>query len=291
MNQQQLDEILLAALKEDAPWGDITAETVIPRDAQASVALVARESGVLAGGELFARSFTLCDPEAVTELFFADGEPFNPGDTIARVSGNAQALLRAERIGLNFTQRLSAIASLTRRYVDAVAETRASIADTRKTTPGLRQLEREAVLAGGGRNHRFSLSDVAMLKDNHLAVLTADGQSLAEALQQALAKFSHTTHIVVEVDEFAQIQAVLDAGADTIMLDNFSIDELKKAVAYIRETSPKTQIEASGGVNLNTVADIAATGVDVISVGALTHSAPAIDLGLDMVVDAASTGA
>lgn len=284
MNQNTIDELLLAALNEDAPWGDITGDYLIPAAATATAVLRARQGGVFAGGELFSRAFTLCDPAALSTVFVGDGARFEPGQVLAEVSGNARALLRAERIGLNFAQRLSAIATLTSQYIDAVSGTKARIADTRKTTPGLRQVERAAVRAGGGMNHRFSLSDVAMLKDNHMAVLTADGTPLSEALKTALNRLPHTTHVVVEVDDFSQIDAVIESGAATIMLDNFTITQLREAVAYIRAKSPNTQIEASGGVNLETVTEIAHTGVDVISVGALTHSAPAIDLGLDLVV-------
>ncbi|RXZ40573.1 carboxylating nicotinate-nucleotide diphosphorylase, partial [Agromyces binzhouensis] len=191
-------------------------------------------------------------------------------------------ILRAERVALNLVQRMSGVATLTARYVDAVAGTRARIVDTRKTTPGLRSLERQAVRDGGGRNHRRSLSDAIMAKDNHLAVLTAGGADLAEALRAARERMPHTAHLEVEVDRVEQIPAVLEGGADTIMLDNFDLDALREGVALI---DGRAIVEASGGVNLDTVAGIAATGVDVISVGALTHSARALDLGLDVVIE------
>lgn len=269
-----------AALVEDAPWGDITVQALIPAEATASATLVAREAGVLSGIDVFAAAFRLTDAGVLVDLHADDGEAFVAGDVLATVTGPARSVLTAERVALNFAQRMSGIASLTRSYVDAVAHTSARITDTRKTTPGLRAFERHAVTSGGGRNHRFSLSDAVMAKDNHLAVLLQQsGLGVTDALLAARAKLGHTTHVEVEVDRLDQIAAVLDAGVDTIMLDNFSLAELREGVALIAGTAI---VEASGGVSLDTVAAIAETGVDVISVGALTHSARAIDLGLDM---------
>jgi nicotinate-nucleotide pyrophosphorylase (carboxylating) len=188
-------------------------------------------------------------------------------------------VLTAERIGLNFVQRMSGIATLTAKYVEAVAGTKARIVDTRKTTPGLRAFERHAAVSGGGRNHRFSLSDAVMAKDNHLAILTAGGKDLTTELRRVKNELPHTMKLEVEVDRLDQIPPVLAAGVDIIMLDNFNLDDLRAGVALI---DGKAIVEASGGVNLDTVAAIAATGVDVISVGALTHSARALDLGLDV---------
>jgi nicotinate-nucleotide pyrophosphorylase (carboxylating) len=227
--------------------------------------------------------FELVDDETVVELAGIDGSEFAPGDVLARVDGSARAVLRAERIALNLSQRMSGIATLTSRYVAAIAGTRARIVDTRKTTPGLRILERQAVRDGGGHNHRFSLSDAVLAKDNHLAVLAAEGISLHDAIRAARARMGHTMHLEVEVDRIEQIEPVVSAGVDTIMLDNFTPDELREGVAIV---AGRALIEASGGVNLDTVAEIAATGVDIISVGALTHSARALDLGLDVEVSA-----
>jgi nicotinate-nucleotide pyrophosphorylase (carboxylating) len=192
-------------------------------------------------------------------------------------------VLTAERVALNFVQRMSGIATLTSRFVAAVAHTDARIADTRKTTPGLRAFEKHAVLCGGGRSHRFGLSDAVMAKDNHLAVLQARGLSITEALIHARAQLGHTTHLEVEVDRLDQIEPVLAAGVDTIMLDNFDLDDLRAGVALV---AGRAIVEASGTVTLETVGAIAETGVDVISSGALTHSAPALDLGLDITVSA-----
>ena len=282
-----LNRVVGAALEEDAPWGDLTSTALLPAEATATADLVAREPGVLAGGDVFAAAFALTDPEIVVDLHVADGDAFAAGDVLASVTGSARSVLTAERVALNFTQRLSGIATLTAAYVAAVEGAgpdgkQVRIADTRKTTPGLRAFERHAVVAGGGRNHRFSLSDAVMAKDNHLAVLTRGGRDIATALREAIATLPHTVHVVVEVDRLDQIPAVLDGGADTVLLDNFSLEDLRAGVELI---AGRATAEASGGVTLETVRAIAGTGVDVISVGALTHSARALDLGLDVRID------
>ncbi|WP_439592267.1 carboxylating nicotinate-nucleotide diphosphorylase [Microbacterium sp.] len=277
-----IDRTVAAALEEDAPWGDLTSEYLIPATATATAELVAREAGIFSGGEVFAAAFRLTDPRVDVQLVASDGEVFESGAVLAVVSGPARSVLTAERIGLNFVQRMSGIATLTARYVAEVADTGARIADTRKTTPGLRAFERHAVVDGGGRNHRHSLSDAVMAKDNHLAVL--GGASVTAALLAAKARLPHTIHIEVEVDRLDQIEPVLAAGIGTIMLDNFSLDDLRTGVAQV---AGRAVVEASGGVSLDTVKAIAETGVDVISVGALTHSARALDLGLDVRIDAA----
>lgn len=277
-----LHRVVGAALEEDAPWGDLTSTALLPADATATADLVAREDGVFSGGEVFAAAFLLTDASIDVDLHVGDGDEFAAGDVLASVSGSARSVLTAERVALNFTQRMSGIATLTAAYVAAVDGTEARIADTRKTTPGLRAFERHAVESGGGRNHRHSLSDAVMAKDNHLAVLKRSGLDLATALREALSRLPHTTHVVVEVDSLDQIEAVLDGGADTVLLDNFSMDDLRRGVALIGD---RATVEASGGVSLDTVGDIARTGVHVISVGALTHSARALDLGLDLRID------
>lgn len=277
----QLDDIIRRALAEDAPWGDVTSEVFLPAGATASAALIAREPGVFSGGGVFARTFALVDAETTVERALDDGEPFAIGAVLARVDGSARAVLRGERIALNLVQRMSGIATLTARYVEAVAGTGARIVDTRKTTPGLRVLERQAVRDGGGHNHRFSLSDAVMAKDNHLAVLAASGVPVGDAIRAARARIGHTVHLEVEVDRISQIEEVVSAGVDTIMLDNFTPDELREGVALV---AGRSLVEASGGVNLDTVRAIAESGVDIISVGALTHSVRALDLGLDIAI-------
>ncbi|MVA75095.1 carboxylating nicotinate-nucleotide diphosphorylase [Auraticoccus sp. F435] len=272
-----VERVVRAALEEDAPSGDLTSQALVPAEAVAEAELVAREAGVMAGGAVFAAAFTLLDPSVEVEQLVPDGDSFAAGDVLARVGGPALAVLRGERIGLNFVQRMSGIATTTARYVAAVAGTRARVVDTRKTTPGLRALERYAVRAGGGHNHRYSLSDAVMAKDNHLA-LVAD---ITAALRRARASLPHTTHIEVEVDSLDQLDAVLAAEPDTVMLDNFSLADLRTGVERV---AGRALVEASGGITLDMVADVAATGVDVISVGALTHSVRALDLGLDVVL-------
>lgn len=284
LSRTAIDAVVSMAIAEDAPWGDATSEALIPASATVLARLVARESGVFSGGDVFAAAMRHADPAIATDLEVADGQHFTAGQELAQVSGNARAVLLGERVALNLTQRMSGIATLTAQYVEAVAGTSARIVDTRKTTPGLRALERHAVRSGGGYNHRFSLSDAVMAKDNHLAVLIGDGADLTDALRAAKSSLSHTTHFEVEVDRLDQVEAVLAAGVDTIMLDNFSLEDLVTGVALV---GGRAVVEASGGVTLDTVAAIAATGVDVISVGALTHSVRALDLGLDITVSAA----
>ena len=279
LSNQIIEEVVQRALNEDAPWGDVTSEHLIPTNATATAELSAREAGVFSGADVFAAAFLLTDPSLDVQLFLEDGDTFAAGQELGVVTGSARAVLTAERIGLNFVQRMSGIATLTAKYVEAVAGTNARIVDTRKTTPGLRAFERHAVVSGGGRNHRFSLSDAVMAKDNNLAILTAGGKDLTTELRREKNELPHTMKLEVEVDRLDQIPAALAAGVDIIMLDNFNLDDLRAGVALI---AGKAIVEASGGVNLDTVAAIAATGVDVISVGALTHSARALDLGLDV---------
>lgn len=274
--------VLEAAYAEDAPSGDLTSLLLIPAEATATAELRARVPGVFSGGPIVEAGFLFHDPLAGVELLVSEGEAFDAGTVLARVTGRAQAILTAERVVLNLVQRMSAIAALTAQYVALTAGTGARIVDTRKTTPGLRELERYAVRCGGGRNHRFSLSDAVMAKDNHLAVLTGgDAGRLTDVLRAARERLGHTTHVEVEVDRIEQIEPVLAAGVDTIMLDNFSLEDLRTGVELV---GGRAIVEASGGVNLSTVAAIASTGVDVISVGALTHSVVNLDLGLDVVI-------
>ncbi|MEY4997409.1 MAG: hypothetical protein RLY59_813 [Actinomycetota bacterium] len=282
LDKQTIDTVVKAALLEDAPTGDITSLLVIPEDATATAVLSAREAGTFSGSEVFQAAFDLTDPRIQVELIKHDGDRFEPGDVLARVSGPARGIFTAERIGLNFTQRMSGIATLTAAYVDAVEGTQATILDTRKTTPTLRAFERHAVVCGGGTNHRLNLSTAFMAKDNHLAVLLAGGKDLTTELQRVKKELPEGVKFEVEVDRLDQIEPVIAGGVDIIMLDNFSLEDLKTGVAQV---AGRAVVEASGGVNLDTVRAIAETGVDVISVGALTHSARALDLGLDVTID------
>jgi nicotinate-nucleotide pyrophosphorylase (carboxylating) len=276
--QKAIEAIVRMALMEDAPWGDITSQSLLPADARISAQLVARENGILCGEDIFAAAMRMTGT-IVIQFAVHDGEQFARGELLATVDGQAQTVLQAERVALNFVQRLSGIATLTAQYVEETAATKARIVDTRKTTPGLRLLERYAVRCGGGYNHRFSLSDAVMAKDNHLAVLTRHGKvNLTDQLRSAFARLPHTTHVEVEVDHPEQIEAVLAAGVDTIMLDNFTIEELR---AGVQQIAGRALVEASGSVRLDDVREISSTGVDIISVGALTHSARSLDLGLD----------
>ena len=285
LTQEIINKVVGAALLEDAPNGDVTSEHLIPADATAVAELSAREPGVFSGADVFIAAFKLTDPTVNIEMKIADGERFEKGQHLAVITGPARAVLTAERIGLNFVQRMCGIASLTAQYVAKIAGTKAVILDTRKTTPGLRAFERQAVLNGGGRNHRFSLSDQVMAKDNHLAVLTRGGKDLTTELRRVRTELPAGIKLEVEVDRLDQIPPVLAAEVDIIMLDNFNLEDLRKGVQLI---DGKCVVEASGGVNLETVSEIAKTGVDVISVGALTHSARALDLGLDITLDVKS---
>jgi len=236
--------------------------------------IAARKAGVVSGFDVAKAAFQIVDAGTSVTAERADGAVVAPGEVIARVKGNARALLTAERVALNFMGRMSGIASLTRRYADAVAGTRARIVDTRKTTPGLRAFEKYAVRCGGGHNHRTGLFDAVLIKDNH--IVAAGG--VAAAVERARAAAGHMVKIEVEVDTIDQLDEVLRHRIDAVLLDNMSPEMLKKAVKLV---AGRCLTEASGGVNLDTVAAIAASGVDMISVGALTHSAPVLDIGLD----------
>lgn len=275
-----IEPVVRLALAEDlGRAGDVTAMACIPEDARMKAAFAARKPGVLAGIDCVRLAVLAMDPKASVDLRLRDGDAFDAGAVLAVVEADARAFLSAERTALNLVGRLSGVATLTRTYVDAVAGTRARIADTRKTTPGLRALEKHAVACGGGMNHRFGLDDAILIKDNHVAVCGG----VAEAVRRARAFAPHLMKVEVEVDGLDQLDALLaliDEGAapDVIMLDNFSLDDLRAAVSRV---AGRIVLEASGGVDLTTVRGIAETGVDVISVGALTHSASVLDIGLD----------
>lgn len=264
-----------AALAEDlGDAGDITTLATIPAGAQARAVIAARKPGIIAGTALAEAAFTLVDPAVTAEILTDDGGAVDPGTEIIRLSGPARAILTAERVALNYLGHLSGIATATGDLVRAVEGTGVLIVCTRKTTPGLRALEKHAVKCGGGQNHRFGLYDAVMIKDNHIAA----AGSIAEALQAAKAATGHMVKIEIEVDTLSQLGEVLAEGADVILLDNMSTDELREAVAM---TAGRAILEASGNVTIDTVRAIAETGIDVISSGWITHSAPTLDLGLD----------
>lgn len=268
------------ALAEDlGPAGDRTSLSLIPAERPGRAAFVARAAGVVAGLPAAALVCGAVDPRLTFTPLLPDGFRIDPGATLATVAGPLRSLLAAERTALNFLQRLSGVASLTRKYVDAAAGHRAVVLDTRKTTPGWRLLEKYAVRMGGGTNHRLGLYDGVLIKDNHLAGLGGDVRRAVETAR--VAPGNEGLPIEVEVDTGEQLEAALSARADIVLLDNMSPEQMRAAVARRDAVSPGTKLEASGGVNLATIGAIAATGVDRISVGALTHSAPALDIGLD----------
>ena len=278
--QYLVDAAVRAALDEDLGIaGDITTQATVASGAPAEAAIAARKPGVIAGLALAEAAFRALDRNVVFTIETEDGAAASAGGVIARISGDARAILSAERVALNFLGRLSGIATQTRLYVDAIAGTNAKIVDTRKTTPGLRAFEKYAVRCGGGHNHRVGLFDAVLIKDNH--IIAAGG--IAAAIRSARAAAGHMTKIEVEVDTLEQLQIALREKVDCVLLDNMKPAALADAVKIV---SGRCLTEASGGVNLDTVRDIAATGVDLISVGALTHSAPVLDLGLDFATSA-----
>jgi nicotinate-nucleotide pyrophosphorylase (carboxylating) len=272
-----VDPVVRAALAEDlGRAGDITALACVPADARLSAVFAARRGGVVSGLACARLALAALDPTVEFSALAQDGQVVPAGSSLAQVSGNARAILTAERTALNLLGRLCGVATLTQDYVDAVGGTHAKITDTRKTTPGLRALEKYAVRCGGGVNHRFGLDDAILIKDNHIAACG----SVGEAVRRAKAFAGHLVKVEVEVDSLVQLQEALAHDPDVIMLDNFTLPDLREAVSI---AGGRVTLEASGGVTLETVRDIAETGVDVISVGALTHSAKVLDIGLDAI--------
>lgn len=264
-----------AALLEDfGRGGDSTSDAIVPADRRSTARIVARREGVIAGLDVARLAFAFVDDRIAFEARIDDGARAATGQTLAAIEGFARGILTAERTALNFLGQLSGVATLTRSFVDAVAGTNAQIVDTRKTIPGLRALQRYAVRCGGGRNHRFGLDDGVLIKDNHLAV-----SSIREAVAAARARAGHMVKIEIEVETIAQLQEALETSIDAVLLDNMTPGLLREAVALV---NGRIIVEASGGVTLENVADIARTGVDLVSIGRITHSAPALDLSLEM---------
>jgi len=271
-----LDQLVDLALNEDLGGGDVTSEATVKASARAIARAVAHSALVVCGGDVFARVFYRVDPGVRVERRIADGERAKPNDVLWIAEGSTRSLLMAERTALNFAQRMSGTATLTRRFVDALPENALTrIVDTRKTTPGLRVLERYAVRSGGGHNHRDNLGSAVLIKDNH--IVAAGG--VRKAIECAYQHAPHTSRIEVEVESLEMLDEALDAGADVVMLDNFATDQVAVAV---ERAHGRALVEVSGGITLERVGALAAAGVDVISVGALTHSAPAADIGLDI---------
>ena len=275
-NPVLLDAAVRAALDEDlGRAGDITTMATIPAHMKASAVMAARKAGVVCGLPMAEAAFRIIDPDLSFEPLVEEGAHVPAKTPVARIKGNARAILIAERVALNYACRLSGIATLTAEFVDLVKHTSAKICCTRKTTPNLRAFEKYAVRCGGAMNHRFGLDDAVLIKDNHIAV--AGG--IREALRAAKAAAGHLVKVEIEVDTLDQLREVVDEGADFVLLDNMSVAQMREAVAIAKG---KVKLEASGGINRNTVKEIAETGVDLISSGALTHSAPILDLGLDI---------
>jgi len=281
-----IQEVARRALAEDLLYGDRTSEALLPTPMRAVGCFIAKEDLIVAGLPLVSAVFRNLDPTAKLVVHIPMGKLAKCGEIIVAVEADARALLAGERTALNFIQRLSGIATQTRRFVDAVSKTGVKIADTRKTTPGLRMVEKEAVRVGGGWNHRFHLGDMVLIKDNHITL--AGG--LLNAIRRVRATLSHPYKVEVEATDERQIHEALEGGCDLILLDNMTISQIKSAVVLIRRRAPDMLIEVSGGVTLENVAAIAHCGVDLISVGALTHSAPAVDISMDVETEETETG-
>jgi nicotinate-nucleotide pyrophosphorylase (carboxylating) len=274
MKEDAADTLIEAALKEDMPHGDITSESIIPADSESEAIILAKEEGVLAGIDVAERVFHKIDPSIVFEKKLNDGQRFRNGQTLATIQGQSISLLKAERTALNFLQRMSGVATTTQNFVQALKGTKTKILDTRKTTPGLRRLEKYAVKMGGGRNHRFSLSDMVLIKDNHLRIVG----SVSQAVKSAKEKIKPGVKVEVEATNLEDVQEAVQSGADMIMLDNMSEGAMKEVVKKVKGKVP---LEVSGKVSLRRIKKIASLGVDFISVGSLTHSYKSVDISIE----------
>ena len=279
MTYEQINKIIDLALYEDTAWGDATSEIIIPSDLVGKASILVKEEGVLVGVDIARLVFLRVEPSLEVEVLVTDGERLKPGDTIATITGSVVSILKAERVALNFLGHLSGIASETARYVARMKGLPTTITDTRKTSPGLRLLEKYAVRLGGGRNYRLHLGDGVLIKDNHIAALRKLGMNLKDIIVKAKQDAPRGVNIEVEVNTIQEAREAAQAGVDVIMLDNMSPDEIKQVVALIPE---RVKIEASGGMVLDNVRPVATAGVDTISVGAITHSAKALDFSLEL---------
>ena len=276
---RDIRDLIARTLAEDLSIGDPTTDILVPPDLESTAVLLAKEEGILAGLDVGLEAFQRFDDRVSTIALLEDGTSIHPGDHLGTIQGRVAAVLKAERTAVNFMQHMSGIATQTRRYVEAVEGHPVRIVDTRKTTPGLRFLEKYAVRMGGGQNHRQNLGDGILIKDNHIDALRGDGMSLGDVVKKAIREASHTIRVEVEVENLEQLDEALDAGAGIILLDNMDVEQMTTAVQIAKG---KAFTEASGGITLETVRAVAATGVDIISVGALTHSVLALDISMDM---------
>ena len=268
-----------ASLSEDQTFNDATTAALVPADIRGVGMVRAKAEGVLSGVDVAMAVFRRVDPDLDTQTLLQDGSPLSPGDDIARLEGAAASILKAERIALNFLQRMSGISTATRQYVRAVEGSQARIVDTRKTVPGLRYLDKHAVRMGGGYSHRLNLADGILIKDNHIQALRSREMELKDIIKLALARASHTIKVEVEVETLDEVREAVEAGAHIIMLDNMSVDTMRQAMGIVEG---RAVVEASGGITMKTVRQVADTGVDLISIGGLTHSASALDISLDL---------
>jgi len=278
-NTPQIKRLIRQAIAEDFSQGDMTTEALIPETSQSKALVTAKARGIIAGTEVAKQVFLKVDPKLEVDILIKDGAEVKLGDVIARIEGRTASILKAERVALNFLQRLSGIASETARYVQSVKGLPVYIMDTRKTTPGLRMLEKYAVRVGGGKNHRMHLADGILIKDNHIAVLRRRGLSIKEIVAKARHKASPELKIEVEVKTPEEAIQAAEAGADIVMLDNMNLEDMQRAVLLVKS---RALIEASGGITLESVRAVAETGVDLISIGALTHSPKALDISLEL---------
>jgi len=274
MKEDAADTLIEVALKEDMPQGDITSESIIPADSESEAIILAKEEGVLAGIDVAERVFHKIDPSVVFEKKLNDGQRFRNGQTLATIQGRSISLLKGERTALNFLQRMSGVATTTQNFVQALQGTKTKILDTRKTTPGLRSLEKYAVKMGGGGNHRFNLSEMVLIKDNHLRIVG----SISQAVKSAKERIKPGVKVEVEATSLEEVQEAVQSGADMIMLDNMSKDAMKEVVKRVKGKVP---LEVSGKVSLRRIKEIASLGVDFISVGSLTHSYKSVDISIE----------
>jgi nicotinate-nucleotide pyrophosphorylase (carboxylating) len=276
---KRIEELVDRTLAEDLGWGDVTTEAIIPAELTGKASMVAKARGILAGIEVARLVFCRVDPSVQFDIIIPEGSGIQPGDLIAKLEGKVASILKGERTALNFLQRLSGIATETSRYVEAIKGLDSRIVDTRKTTPGMRVLEKHAVRVGGGHNHRLHLGDGVLIKDNHLAALRSQGLAMKDIISRARDRAPFNLKVEVEVRTAQEAVEAVEAGADIVMLDNMGLEEMRQAVQLVKG---RALIEASGGITLDNVRRVAETGVDLISVGALTHSARSLDISLEM---------